>query len=129
MAQLERDLASARSKDNVVAPSIAVTDRINTQTEFAAAKPIPTEQAVVEETRTAEAPTKAENAAGSREFDGVRANVLLGRGDIGSARTCFSAPPKWAMPRQAFALAETYDPLTLSKWGTYGTRGDAKRAR
>jgi hypothetical protein len=28
----------------------------------------------------------------------------------------------------SFALAETYDPLILAKWGTYGTRGDAKRA-
>jgi hypothetical protein len=27
-----------------------------------------------------------------------------------------------------FTLAETYDPLILSKWGTYGTRGDATRA-
>jgi hypothetical protein len=28
----------------------------------------------------------------------------------------------------SFALAETYDPLTLSKWGSYGTHGDASRA-
>ena len=27
------------------------------------------------------------------------------------------------------ALAETYDPLTLTKWGTYGTRGDANKAQ
>ena len=26
-------------------------------------------------------------------------------------------------------LAETYDPLILSTWGTYGTRGDATKAR
>ena len=31
--------------------------------------------------------------------------------------------------RASFALAETYDPLILSRWGTHGTRGDATKAR
>jgi hypothetical protein len=26
-------------------------------------------------------------------------------------------------------LAETYDPVILSSWGTYGTRGEATKAR
>jgi hypothetical protein len=26
-------------------------------------------------------------------------------------------------------LAETYDPVILSTWGTYGTRGEAAKAR
>jgi hypothetical protein len=26
-------------------------------------------------------------------------------------------------------LAETYDPVILSAWGTYGTRGEAAKAR
>jgi hypothetical protein len=26
-------------------------------------------------------------------------------------------------------LAETYDPVILSAWGTYGTRGEASKAR
>ena len=29
----------------------------------------------------------------------------------------------------SFMLAETYDPAILSTWGTYGTRGDASKAR
>jgi len=29
----------------------------------------------------------------------------------------------------SFALAETYDPLVLRKWGAYGTLGDAAKAR
>jgi hypothetical protein len=29
----------------------------------------------------------------------------------------------------SFSLAETYDPLMLARWGTYGTRGDAIKAR
>jgi hypothetical protein len=28
-----------------------------------------------------------------------------------------------------FTLAETYDPAILATWGTYGTRGDATKAR
>jgi hypothetical protein len=31
--------------------------------------------------------------------------------------------------KASFALAETYDPRILSSWGTYGTRGDAAKAR
>jgi len=29
----------------------------------------------------------------------------------------------------SFSLAETFDPLILAKWGTYGTRGDAIKAK
>ena len=29
----------------------------------------------------------------------------------------------------SFTLAKTYDHIILSKWGTYGTRGDAAKAR
>ena len=29
----------------------------------------------------------------------------------------------------SFMLAETYDPIILSTWGTYGTRGEAAKAR
>ena len=31
--------------------------------------------------------------------------------------------------RASFMLAETYDPAILSAWGTYGTRGEAAKAR
>ena len=30
---------------------------------------------------------------------------------------------------QAFMLAQSYDPVVLSAWGTYGTRGEATKAR
>ena len=59
----------------------------------------------------------------------ARANVLLGRGDIGSARIVLQRAAEMGDAQASFTLAETYDPLVLSKWGTYGTRGDAKRAR
>ena len=56
------------------------------------------------------------------------ARVLLGRGDIGSARIVLQRATEMGSAQASFTLAETYDPVILSKWGTYGTRGDAKRA-
>jgi hypothetical protein len=42
-------------------------------------------------------------------------------------------PARYPSPRgsvqASFALAETYDALILPKWGTYGVRGDAIKAR
>jgi TPR repeat protein len=32
-------------------------------------------------------------------------------------------------PQASFALAETYDPLVLRKWGALGTLGDSAKAR
>jgi len=54
--------------------------------------------------------------------------VLLARGDIGSARIVLQRAVEMGSAEASFALAETYDPLVLSKWGTYGTRGDVTRA-
>ena len=54
--------------------------------------------------------------------------MLLGRGDIGSARNLLQRASEMGDAQASFTLAETYDPLILSKWGTYGTLGDAKRA-
>ncbi|OAE99952.1 hypothetical protein AYJ54_32245 [Bradyrhizobium centrolobii] len=126
VAQLERDLALARSKEDVVAPSIAATDRINTQSEVATAKPIAAEQAAVADAR----PDPQSNPEDAAEVARLlaRANVLLGRGDIVSARTVLQRAAEMGDALASFTLAETYDPLNLSKWGTYGTRGDAKRA-
>jgi hypothetical protein len=126
VAQLERDLALARSKESVVAHSIATTDRINTQSEVAAAKPIAAEQAAV-----ADAPADPQSTPeGAAEVARllVRASVLLGRGDIGSARIVLQRAAEMGDAQASFTLAETYDPLILSKWGTYGTLGDANRA-
>jgi TPR repeat protein len=55
--------------------------------------------------------------------------VLLGLGDIGSARIVLERAAEMGSMRASFTLAETYDPLVLPKWGTYGTRSDAARAR
>ena len=58
-----------------------------------------------------------------------RANALLGQGNIGAARVVLERATEAGSAQATFRLAETYDPLVLSTWGTYGTRGDAMKAR
>jgi hypothetical protein len=58
-----------------------------------------------------------------------RASLLLSQGDIGAARVVLERAAETGNARALFALAETFDPVVLSAWGTVGTRGDAARAR
>jgi len=112
-AQLERDLASVRS--NASMPS-------DPPQQAQPAKPVATRQ-----TPSPDAPRKP----GDPSEDGrlvAYARLLLGRGDIGSARIVLQRAAEMGNAEASFALAETYDPLILSKWGTYGTHGDASRA-
>jgi hypothetical protein len=59
----------------------------------------------------------------------ARASGLLGQGDIGAARAVLERAAELGSAQASFALAETYDPNILVKWGAYGTRSDAIRAR
>ncbi|MGY4320567.1 hypothetical protein [Bradyrhizobium sp. JR3.5] len=59
----------------------------------------------------------------------ARASALLGQGDIGAARIVLEHAVETGSARASFMLAETYDPLVLSRWKTYGTRGDVTKAR
>jgi hypothetical protein len=59
----------------------------------------------------------------------ARASLLLEQGDIGAARIVLEHVAGTGNAQALFALAETYDPLTLPNFGTYGTRGDATKAR
>ena len=59
----------------------------------------------------------------------ARASALLAQGSIGAARIVLERAAETGSAEASFALAETYDPLVLSKWGTYGTRGEATKAR
>ena len=58
-----------------------------------------------------------------------RASTLLAQGNIGAARIVLERAAETGSAEASFALAETYDPLVLTKWGTYGTRGEATKAR
>ena len=58
-----------------------------------------------------------------------RASLLLSQGNIGTARIVLERAAETGSAPAMFALAETYDPVILSKWGTFGTQGDVARAR
>ena len=73
-------------------------------------------------------------AAGSQNSPDVarllaRGSALLSQGNIGAARTVLEYAAAAGSARASFALAETYDPLILSRWRTHGTRGDPAKAR
>jgi hypothetical protein len=59
----------------------------------------------------------------------ARASALLGQGNIRAARIALERAAETGSAKPSFPLAETYDPVILSAWGTYGTRGDAAKAR
>jgi len=59
----------------------------------------------------------------------ARASALLRQGDIGAARIVLERAVEMGSAQASFSLAETFDPLILAKWGTYGTRGDAIKAK
>jgi hypothetical protein len=87
-------------------------------------------------TQAAEAAAAAEQPAateaqGSPEATRLiaRASALLGQGNIGAARIVLERAADMGSARASFMLAETYDPSILSAWGTYGTRGEATKAR
>ncbi|WP_027547717.1 hypothetical protein [Bradyrhizobium sp. WSM2254] len=59
----------------------------------------------------------------------ARASVLLEQGNIGAARIVLERAAEMGSARASFVLAETYDPLILPNFGTYGTQGDPTRAQ
>jgi hypothetical protein len=71
---------------------------------------------------------EAQGSAGSAKLI-ARASVLLGQGNIGAARIVLERAAESGNAQANFMLAETYDPVILSAWGTYGTRGEAAKAR
>jgi hypothetical protein len=73
----------------------------------------------------------ARNPVGATEVARLvaRASVLLGQGDIGATRIVLERAAEMGSAEASFSLAETYDPRILPKWGAYGTRGDAAKAR
>ena len=58
-----------------------------------------------------------------------KARVLLGQGEVGAARAVLEQATEAGGAPALFALAETYDPAVLARWGTVGTLGDVARAR
>lgn len=58
-----------------------------------------------------------------------RAEELLHKGDVSSARLLLERALSSGHARAAFLLAETFDPNVLSKLGTMGLKGDTAKAR
>ena len=75
--------------------------------------------------------TAAATAGGVSEIARLmaRANALLAQRDIASARIVLERAVDLGSAKAAFALAETYDPIVLDAWRTFGTLGDVARAR
>jgi hypothetical protein len=128
-ARLERELTSERNKKD--APAAAATaGQVTRHTKLEAETTQPgtaEDRVTVPEAEGAAEPNPGDAAEVARLV--ARANVLLGRGDIDSARIVLERAADRGSVRASFALAETYDPLVLSKWGTHGARGDATKAR
>jgi hypothetical protein len=108
------DRESARTLSGAVEQAVNQSDQV-TQ----AAETIATEQPAA--TGTLSGPEAAKLLA--------RASNLLGQGNIGAARIVLERAAETGSAQASFMLAETYDPVVLSKWGTYGTRGEATKAR
>jgi hypothetical protein len=129
-AGMERELAAERQPKDVSAVSSVVTAARITpikQLEADTIKPLVVNQAPAAATRTSVAPDPQSAAEVTRLV--ARASLLLGQGDIGSARIVLERAAETGNAQASFALAETYDPLILRKWGVYGTLGDAAKAR
>jgi septal ring factor EnvC (AmiA/AmiB activator) len=129
-SRLERDLALERSaKDAPAALGVMTTALITLERQGVAttAGSVAADQLPAPEVRSTAQPNPKDAAEVARRV--ARASILLGEGDIGSARIVLERAAEMGNAQASFALAETYDPLVLPKWGTSGTRGDAKKAR
>jgi DNA repair exonuclease SbcCD ATPase subunit len=126
--QLEdpRDLAPERNKKDAQ-PVVANTGTQGNAPMAGTIRSVGADQIAVEEARS-EARPHAEDTAETAKLV-ARARVLLGQGDVGSARIVLERAAERGSAQANFALAETYDPLILAKWGTFATRGDTTKAR
>ncbi|MDQ1453496.1 MAG: hypothetical protein QOK38_3362, partial [Acidobacteriaceae bacterium] len=94
-----------------------------------------TDSQIIEGTQAAEVRVPARPVAAEAQGDPetarlmARARALLGQGNIVAARTVLERAADTGSAQASFMLAETYDPIILSTWGTYGTRGEATKAR
>lgn len=128
-SRLERELVTARQTLEGTAATGAPSPALGV---------VATDRAPFIETQAAGSVQPAANAGGAKlghehaaEVLGLtaRATGLLRQGDISAARAVLERAAELGSAQAHFALAETYDPNVLAKWGAYGTRSDAIRAR
>jgi hypothetical protein len=141
-ARLERELAAERKTKEALAASGAMTAARVTQDKRPGAdtiKPVAATQTSATAAQSDAKPDPKPDPKPDLKRDPehvaevaklvARASVLLGQGDIGSARIVLERAAETGNAQASFALAETYDPLVLRRWGAYGTLGDAAKAR
>ena len=100
-------------------------------TDKPATAPLPASDKLVVPARDKPATMTAPEAPGNAEAARLmaRASLLRDQGNIGAARIVLERAAETGNASVLFALAETYDPLSLSAWGTFGTQGDAAKAQ
>ncbi len=127
--RLELNAAAAKPHKNTTpAPEAATASQTSKPKPFEprATEPVTAEQKAVRSSQG----TSHRNPGDAEVMRLVaRASALLGQGDISAARIVLERAAETGSAQASFALAETYDPLMLPKWGTFGTRGDATKAR
>jgi hypothetical protein len=119
---LEQPMAARRER---------ATDKPATAPLTASSKPVIAAAAADDKPATIAAQLTAPEAPGNPEALRLmaRASLLLSQGNIGAARTVLDRAAETGSALALFALAETYDPIILAAWGTFGTQGDAAKAR
>ena len=77
------------------------------------------------------APAQVRNGPPRAEVAGLlnRAHDLVGHGDIGGARLLLERAASGDDEHALFALAETFDPAMLARWGVRGVKANPQRAR
>ncbi|HEV2558308.1 MAG TPA: hypothetical protein VGU45_06745 [Microvirga sp.] len=93
-----------------------------------AAAPAPAPQAPAAATAPAPKPKAGPSASEISLFTG-RARDLIKSGDIAGARLLLERAASGEDGPALLALAETYDPAVLGRWGVVGVRPDVERAR
>jgi ElaB/YqjD/DUF883 family membrane-anchored ribosome-binding protein len=130
MAELRQSLPQERDRAATLAPGrepMQPTTGARHEVERASNSQI---AEVAQQAASTEQPATAE-ARGSPEGARLlaRASALISQGNIGAARIVLERAVETGSAQASFMLAETYDPLVLSTWKTYGTRGDVTKAR
>jgi hypothetical protein len=122
---------TASLSDTPVPTQAPATDKPATAPLPTSGKPVMEAAAVDDKPATMAAQRTAPEAPGNPEALRLlaRASLLLSQGNIVAARTVLDRAAETGSALALFALAETYDPIILAAWGTFGTQGDAAKAR
>lgn len=151
---LERDLASARQDNGALvaktpsaaSPPATTGKAVREEPLSAPARPIqnrPVQDRLAQDKQVQDKQLQDQTIAARSQGDAqvnpndgvqaakliVRASALLEQGNIGAARIVLERAAELGSAQASFVLAETYDPLILRTFRTYGTQGDPTKAQ